>query len=164
MSKKVKTSKDRLVKWVFFPFPLWIDKGKPINAWTGCLLISLKRPFQLMNNKVIMHALENIPCFVEDFYGQTQPVQHVLPSWFQMWLYQVWKRLSVHAPPESVIFKSFRPNDIFFEGMMSYFDVTWRPRHGQGFAPCPSNQRKISWIARKSYFLTWWPWPLTLTI
>ena len=36
----------------------------------GRLLISLKSWFQLMNNKVIMYDLENLLCFMGDFYGQ----------------------------------------------------------------------------------------------
>ncbi len=31
LAKKVETNKDRLVNWAFFPFPLWIDKGKPFK-------------------------------------------------------------------------------------------------------------------------------------
>ncbi len=54
----------------FFPSPLWIDKGKPFDACTGSLLISLKSWFQLMNNKVIKHGLENLSCCMGDFYRQ----------------------------------------------------------------------------------------------
>ena len=31
---------------------------------------------------------------------------------------------------------------------------------GHYFVSCHSNQKKVSRIARKSYFLIWWPWPL----
>ncbi len=81
-----------------------------------------------------------------------------------------WKHLSVHAPPASVTFKSFCPNDIFlwrhiraWHHTLTSHDVL-TSHHGQGFASCPSNQRKISRIARKSYFLTWWPMTLTIEL
>ena len=33
--KKVETYKDRLVKWTFFPFPLWIDRGNSPGGGGG---------------------------------------------------------------------------------------------------------------------------------
>ena len=67
--KKLKHTRIYLLNEIF-SFSLWIDKGKPFNACTCSLLVSLKSQFQLMNNKVIRHDLENLPCYVEDFYCQ----------------------------------------------------------------------------------------------
>ncbi len=54
----------------FFPFALWIDKGKPFYACMGSLLVGLYRQFHLMNNKVTKHDLENIPCHRGESYCQ----------------------------------------------------------------------------------------------
>ena len=54
----------------FFPFPLWIENEKLFTACTGSLLISLKSRFQLMNNKIIKHDLENLPCCMGDLCYQ----------------------------------------------------------------------------------------------
>ena len=86
LAKKVETYKDILVFSKLFPLPTRIDKGKPFEACTGTLLISLKSQNLLLNKKFIKYDLVNLLCYMGDLYCQLNqfgtcfaflPVQHL---------------------------------------------------------------------------------------
>ena len=77
-----------------------------------------------------------------------------LPPHFWFLDHKKWKRLSVHVPPASGIFKVLLPKWHHF--MMSHDGVT--SHHRPRFCYHPIQIRRI---ARKSHFLTWWTYPLT---
>ena len=80
LAKKLKHARIDFMNYLFFSFPICIDKGKPFTACTGSVPISLKSRFQLMNSKVIKHDLENLPCCMGDFIVNSTSWAHVLPS------------------------------------------------------------------------------------
>ncbi len=75
MAKEYSNRLACLINELFF-FSAMNRQGKPFNACTGSLLISLKRRFQLIKNNVIKHDL----CFVGHFYSQLNQLANVLPS------------------------------------------------------------------------------------
>ncbi len=119
----------------FFPFALWIDKGKPFYACMGSLLVSLWRQFHLMNNKVISMTWKTFLVMWKRFIVNSTSSAHVLPSLFnQQVLYYAtlwaWNRL-VHSMifysecREPVDMRNFFPFTIFSWKCMR---MLWGPR------------------------------------
>ena len=82
--KKLKPTRIDLLPELFF----LLDEGKPCNVGTGCLLISLKSRFWLLNNKVIKHDPGKHSLLSGRLLLSTQPVQHMFcpPGSFNKYL------------------------------------------------------------------------------
>ncbi len=137
-------------KVIYTPLACWNPKVFPLNQFSYTLIsnISLQSP--------IAHELKECSAGMHDLLSLMQP-------------FKVWKRLSVHAPPASDIFKVLLPKWRHFvmshEGVTSSCGITRCPdiTTGNGFVSCLLDRPNITFSHLVTLTFDLWPWPSNLT-